>query len=61
MSLVNVAGNDQPTWMTDATTGAIVLNEPLKYGVTAGAVVTHYKKCARRRQLRRRLQPGHHR
>ena len=43
---VNVAGNDQPTWMTDATTGAIVLNEPLKYGVEAGAVVTHYKKCA---------------
>jgi hypothetical protein len=43
---VNVAGNDQPTWMTDATTGAVVLNEPLKYGVTDAAVVTHYKKCA---------------
>ena len=43
---LNVAGNDQPTWMTDATTGAIVLNEPLKYGVVDGAVVTHYKKCA---------------
>ena len=43
---VNVAGNDQPTWMADATTGAIVLNEPLKYGVTDAAVVTHYKKCA---------------
>ena len=41
-----LAGNDQPTWMTDATTGAIVLNEPLKYGVTDGAgVATHYKKC----------------
>jgi hypothetical protein len=43
---VNVAGNDQPTWMTDATTGAVVLNEALKYGVQTSAVVTHYKKCA---------------
>jgi hypothetical protein len=41
-----LAGNDQPTYMTDATTGAVVLNEPLKYAVTAGAgVATHYKKC----------------
>ena len=33
--------------MTDATTGAIVLNEPLKYAAwTAAAVVTHYKECA---------------
>jgi hypothetical protein len=41
-----VAGNDQPTYMTDATTGAVVLNEALKYGVEDNAVVTHYKKCA---------------
>ena len=41
-----MAGNDQPTWMTDATTGAIVLNEPLKYGVTDQRGLTHYKKCA---------------
>ena len=41
-----LAGNDQPTYMTDATTGAVVLNEPLKYAVTAGAgVAMHYKKC----------------
>ena len=26
-SIVNIAGNDQPTYMTDATTGAVVLNE----------------------------------
>ena len=42
---VTVAGNDQPTYMTDATTGAVVLNEALKYAVLDNAVVTHYKKC----------------
>ena len=41
-----VAGNDQPTYMTDATSGAVVLSEALKYGVEDNAVVTHYKKCA---------------
>jgi hypothetical protein len=43
---LNIAGNDQPTWMLDATTGHVILNEPLKYGTGATAVVTHYKKCA---------------
>jgi len=43
---VNVAGNDQPTWMLDKTSGAVVLNEPLKYAVLDNAVVTRYKKCA---------------
>lgn len=43
---LNIAGNDQPTYMTDATSGAVVLNEPLKYDVADNAVVTHYKKCA---------------
>jgi hypothetical protein len=42
---LTIAGNDQPTYMTDATTGAVVLNEALKYGVADDAVVTHYKKC----------------
>lgn len=40
----NVAGNDQPTWVT-AVTGAttdITLNEPLKYATGAGAVLTRY-------------------
>ncbi len=41
-----IAGNDQPTWATDATTGAVVLNEALKYGVLDNAVVTRYKACA---------------
>ncbi len=41
-----IAGNDQPTYMTTATTGAVVLNEALKYGVLDNAVVTHYKACA---------------
>jgi len=42
---LTIAGNDQPTYMTDATTGAVVLNEALKYAVLDNAVVTHYKKC----------------
>ena len=42
---LNIAGNDQPTYMTDATTGAVVLNEPLKYGVLDNAVVTRYLAC----------------
>jgi len=42
---VNVAGNDQPTWMVDASTGAVILNEALKYAVLDNAVVTRYKKC----------------
>ena len=40
-----LAGNEQPTYLTDATTGAVVLNEPLKYPVAGSAVATHYKKC----------------
>jgi len=44
----NLAGNDQPTWVT-ATTGtgstdSVTLNEALKYAVASGAVVTLYKK-----------------
>jgi hypothetical protein len=42
---LNIAGNDQPTWMTDASTGAVVLNEALKYAVLDNAVVTRYKAC----------------
>ncbi|MHB9044407.1 MAG: P22 phage major capsid protein family protein [Pirellulales bacterium] len=42
---VVVAGNDQPTYMTDATTGAIVLNEALKYPVQDDCAVRHYKAC----------------
>lgn len=44
---VNIAGNDQPTYLT-ATTGttSITLNEALKYAVTDAAVITHYLKCA---------------
>jgi len=43
---VNVAGNDQPTYLT-ATTGttSITLNEALKYAVADAAVITHYLKC----------------
>ncbi len=41
-----LAGNGQPTYMTDASTGAVVLNEALKYAVESGAVVKHYEKCA---------------
>lgn len=44
-----VAGNDQPTWVTNATastnTTAITLNEANKYGTSASAVVTVYKAC----------------
>jgi hypothetical protein len=40
-----LAGNDQPTYMTDATTGAVVLSEGLKYPVLDDCVATHYKKC----------------
>ncbi len=43
---VNIAGNDQPTWMTSAASGAVVLNEALKHGVLDNAVVTRYKACA---------------
>jgi len=43
---LNIAGNDQPTWMLDKTSGAVILNEPLKYAVLDNAVVTRYKKCA---------------
>lgn len=44
---VNIAGNDQPTYLT-ATTGttSITLNEALKYAVVDTAVITHYLKCA---------------
>jgi hypothetical protein len=41
---INVAGNDQPTWVT-ALSGAttdVTLNEPLKYATGAGAVLTLY-------------------
>lgn len=45
-----VAGNDQPTWITNATastnTTAITLNEANKYATAPGAVVTVYKSCA---------------
>ena len=45
---VNLAGNDQPTYLT-ATTGtgstdSVTLHEALKYAVGSGAVVTVYKK-----------------
>ncbi len=40
-----IAGNDQPTYMTDATTGAVVLNEALKYATEDSAAVTQYKAC----------------
>lgn len=46
---VNMAGNDQPTHATAATastnTTAVTLNEALKYGVEASAVITAYKAC----------------
>jgi len=43
---VNIAGNDQPTYLT-ATTGttSITLNEALKYAVVDTAVITHYLAC----------------
>lgn len=46
----NVAGNDQPTYITAKTdnatdTTAITLNEALKYATGAGAVLTVYKAC----------------
>lgn len=45
-----VAGNDQPTYITDNTastnTTAITLNEDNKYGTSATAPVTVYKACA---------------
>ena len=40
-----IDGNAQPTYMTDATTGAVVLNEALKYAVLDNAVVRHFKAC----------------
>ena len=50
-----VAGNDQPTYITAATTGsgattAITLNEANKYATAAGAPLTVYKACSRERQ-----------
>jgi len=42
---LNVAVNDQPTWMTDKTSGAVILNEALKYTVLTSAVVTQYTHC----------------
>lgn len=46
----NMAGNDQPTYITAETdnatdTSAITLNEALKYAVGASAVLTVYKAC----------------
>ncbi len=41
-----IAGNGQPTYMTDVSTGAVVLNEALKYAIANSAVVKHYKSCA---------------
>ena len=46
-----VAGNDQPTYITAATTAArrddtaITLNETNKYATLAGAPLTVYKAC----------------
>lgn len=46
----NVAGNDQPTFITARTastnTTAVTLNEALKYGISSSAVLTVYKACA---------------
>jgi hypothetical protein len=46
-----VAGNDQPTYVTAATTGtgattAVTLNEVNKYATSAGATLTVFKSCA---------------
>ncbi len=45
-SYVNIAGDDQPKWITAATvsthTTSITVNEPLKYAVIGGAVLTLY-------------------
>jgi len=41
-----IAGNAQPTYMTDVSTGAIVLHEALKYAIANSAVAKHYKSCA---------------
>lgn len=45
---VNIAGNDQPTWITamsgTGSTDGVTLHEALKYGTASGAVVTVYKK-----------------
>lgn len=48
---VILAGNDQPTWATAATssmgdTTAATLNEEVKYAVASGAAITVYKKAA---------------
>jgi hypothetical protein len=43
---LNIAGNDQPTYVTDISSGAMKLNEALKYAVLDDAVVTGYKSCA---------------
>lgn len=43
---VVVAGNDQPTFATAATsTTSVTLNEALKYAVVDDAVIKHYQKC----------------
>jgi len=45
---VNIAGNDQPTYLTamsgTGSTDGVTLHEALKYGTVSGAVVTVYKK-----------------
>jgi hypothetical protein len=48
---LNVAGNDQPTYITAHTETAgdttdVTLNEPLKFAVSASAATVRYKKCA---------------
>ena len=55
-----VAGNDQPTYITAATTGsgattAITLNEVNKYATAASAPLTVYKACVAGARLRRGL------
>ena len=43
---VNVAGNDQPTWVSAKNAGvSITLNEALKNATLDNAVVIQYKKC----------------
>jgi hypothetical protein len=41
-----VAGNDQPTYLTDTTDGAVKLSEALKYATENACAVTRYKSCA---------------
>ncbi len=43
---VNIAGNDQPTFVTVTSAATdVTLNETLKYAVVDTAVITHYLKC----------------